>query len=682
MASETSNQPRAARWVEILAVTLIVTLALFLRLWRLDSFPPGVHYDEAIDLWDGLRISSGEHFLYTPHGWGREALYYYLLALVLQVVQYNLLALRLTAVVCSIGTMLATYFLVRRKIKPIVACFTLAWYAVLFWSIFLGRSGNRAIILPLMVNLSILAFWWAWDTPPDQARRKIGRYLCAGILFGATTYTYQPARFVPFLFFAFMLYAALFHRQHFRTDWRGFVLFFIVAALISVPLIVTLRANPGAEGHRDWTIEPYTQLMAGNILPVWENALATAKMFTISGDPLVSYNVPERPLFVPAWTGLFFYAGLGLTLWRWRRPFYAFVLLWLGVMLAPTILTISAPNHLRAAAALPPITLLAAISLGELIDWTASRKRRAYAAIPLALGIAALALVGRATWQDYFVAWPEAKPKAWENMYNAPIISAIDYLRDDPDTRPVIISSRNIVDAHPFIVDTILERDDLAIRWVDSFSAFAMPAGHEQVRLIVTKRRWIDEDLSAFIGLAAMPTTYEDEFVLFEIRFSDWDAVSAQSVHVLPAGAPPSTDLSSAHQMALPLTIEDTVQLESIRELPAALNVGQTLTFFSTWQVLRGDIGRPLSMFVHLLNNDGELVAQQDGLGYPLHTWHVGDRFVHVHHIPIDASLPAGEYSIQLGFYESTTGQRWLVRHNGNVLGDRLLVGTVGVTRE
>ncbi|MCP4535844.1 MAG: glycosyltransferase family 39 protein [Chloroflexi bacterium] len=683
MASETTDsiQPRVIKWAEVLAVVLVVALALFLRLWRIDLFPPGVHYDEVIDLWDGLRISSGEYFLYTPHGWGREALYYYLLALVLKVVPYNLLALRLTAVACSIGAMWVTYCLVCRQTKPIVAWLTLAWYAVLFWSVFLGRSGNRAIILPLMVNLTILAFWWAWDTRPDQSKHKMRRYLCAGVLFGATMYTYQPARFVPFLFFAFILYAALFHRQRFCTDWRGFGVFFVVTALVSAPLIATLLANPGAEGHRDWTIEPYTQLMSGNVLPVWQNMIATAKMFSISGDPLVSYNVPGRPLFVPTWTGVFFYAGLALALWRWRRPFYAFALIWLGVMLAPTILTISAPNHLRAAAALPPITLLAALALGEFIDWAASRWGRTYAAISLALVVAALVLTGRATWQDYFVAWPEAKPKAWENMYNAPIISVIDHLRSDPDPRPVAISSRNIVDAHPFIVDTILERDDLAIRWMDTFGAFAMPAGHDEVRLFVTKRRWIDDDLFSFIGLGAMPVTYEDDFALFEARFSDWDVVE-RLVYALPASAPFPTDLLTAHQMTLPVTIENTVQLESIRELPPSLNAGQTLTFFSTWQVLSSTTGKSLAMFVHLLNDNGELVAQQDGLGYPLHTWQPGDRFVHVHHISAGASLPAGQYWIQLGFYEGTTGQRWLIRDNERVLGDRLLVGAVEVSRE
>ena len=39
---------------------------------------------------------------------------------------------------------------------------------------------------------------------------------------------------------------------------------------------------------------------------------AVAGVFTVSGDPLKSYNLPGRPLFVPRLTALFFYAGLAL----------------------------------------------------------------------------------------------------------------------------------------------------------------------------------------------------------------------------------------------------------------------------------------------------------------------------------------------------------------------------------
>ncbi|RIK21178.1 MAG: hypothetical protein DCC52_14265, partial [Chloroflexi bacterium] len=43
-ASHTSVLPRVVRWAILGA---ILWLALFLRVWQLDTLPPGLHYDEA-----------------------------------------------------------------------------------------------------------------------------------------------------------------------------------------------------------------------------------------------------------------------------------------------------------------------------------------------------------------------------------------------------------------------------------------------------------------------------------------------------------------------------------------------------------------------------------------------------------------------------------------------------------
>jgi len=683
----TLTHPRARKWYERLSVILLLGGALFLRVYKIQSFPPGLHYDEAIDLWAGLRVLSGDFMLYVERGWGREALYYYPLALALSVVSNNWIAFKLTAMVCSLGGMVICYGLVRRKTNFVVAWFTVAWYAVVFWSIFLGRSGNRAIILPLMLNLTILAFWWAWDTSPEDnasMQRKLWRYAVAGLCFGLTMYTYQPARFIPFLFLAFFAYTALFHRERFKQNWQGFVLFAAITALVATPLAYFLLTNPAPESARDWTIAPYLQMMAGNFAPVWENIVATAKMFTIKGDPLVSYNVPGRPVFVPAWTGIFFYAGFALALWRWRQPFYAFVLLWLGVMLAPTILTISAPNHLRASAALPPIAFLAALSIGEGVTWLWQRRTlrqgRQYAVLASLIGVGIVVWVGWAAWHDYTTVWPQVKQDDWERNYNVHINAIVNTVQDDASSLPAVISSHSIEDAHPTIVGVTLERDDVPLYWVDTTQALVMPAGYEEARLFVTTRRWIDSDLSAYIGLSEMPATYEPYFSLIELRFPTWDT-DASPVYVIPTGAAFPMDLQTATWPTLPADFDGKVQLVAVKDLPTSLPAGQPITFFTAWEVLQSDKGRALAMFVHVLNNSGELVAQQDGLGYPLVSWRPGDRFLHVHHIATDANLPEGEYWLQIGIYERSDGRRWQIR-DGDSVGDRLIVGSLHLTRE
>ncbi len=281
----------------------------------------------------------GARPIYVAEGWGREALYYYLVAPLLRLIDYNPLALRATAMLCGMGVLLAAYGLARRLHGQTAAWLTTAWLAVAMWPVWAARFGVRHISLALLLGLAAWAFWWAFQRirNDELGIRKYLPFALAGILLGLTAYTYQPARFVPLLFGGFALYLLLFHRRPATENrqWhnrRGWLVWGVTAALVALPLIVIVaRVTPIETGERAFSIEPLTELLAGNPRPVLENAVAVAGVFTVRGDPLKSYNLPERPLFVPRWTGLFFYAGLALAVWRWRRPAYAFVLLWLVV---------------------------------------------------------------------------------------------------------------------------------------------------------------------------------------------------------------------------------------------------------------------------------------------------------------------------------------------------------------
>ena len=83
--------------LEIAALIAVLAVAAALRFYRLLDFPPGFHFDEAIDLKIARDVLGGARPLYTPEGWGREALYYYLVAPMLRLIDYNPLALRATA---------------------------------------------------------------------------------------------------------------------------------------------------------------------------------------------------------------------------------------------------------------------------------------------------------------------------------------------------------------------------------------------------------------------------------------------------------------------------------------------------------------------------------------------------------------------------------------------------------
>ena len=556
-------------------------------------------------------------------------------------------------------------------------------------------------------------------------------FAATGFCLGLTLYTYQPSRFMPLVFAAFAVYLFLFQRKLTWTNGRLWLTTLLTFILTTIPLLLALRQAGSLEtAQRGFTIEPLTQLLAGNVQPILSNTWATLKAFTIAGDPLKSYNLPGRPIFVPAWTGLFFYAGLLLALRRWRNPIYAFVLLWLGFALLPTIITISAPNFNRMAAAQLPVMFLAAFPLAELGQWLEAgwrnqnrtrtnadergfsvilavkrRKNQAksgesasqnsfsdkplmmrqprWGQLATALLIAATFVpLTLATWRDYFTAWPAATADV--HTLNREIFAVANYLQQQPDSRPVLISSRDIADEDPYIVAVTVEREEMARRWVDSSQALALPAGVAEARLIVTADRWIDETLLRATGMSGMPIDQGEGFAVFALRRGNWLVAEPLALGTVGGEtAVPTPDTIHPITWDYPLAICACSLGEagsgSLLLTGASLNApvasGQPVELLTTWQAAVDHDFTSLALFVHLLNDTGEIVAQYDGLGYPPHTWEHGDQFLQLARLFPPADLPSGGYWLQFGLYNRATGQRWLLLDTTNrAIADRLLL--------
>jgi hypothetical protein len=93
---------------------------------------------------------------------------------------------------------------------------------------------------------------------------------------------------------------------------------------------------------------------------------------------------------------------------------------------------------------------------------------------------------------------------------------------------------------------------------------------------------------------------------------------------------------------------------------------------------------RPLTVFIHLIGEGGQLVTQLDlplgGDDYPSALWGDNERTVATtYDVPLPESLPAGEYAILLGLYDSQTLERLAVMDaNGTPQADSVVkVGTI-----
>jgi len=134
---------------------LVTALAAALRLYALDTWPPGLYHDEAYNGLDAINIIRGVRPIFFEANNGREPLFVYLVAVSISCLGRSPLAIRLLSALLGTLTIPATYWMTRQLLGRGEALLTALITAVTFWHLNLSRVGFRAIGLPLLTALCL-----------------------------------------------------------------------------------------------------------------------------------------------------------------------------------------------------------------------------------------------------------------------------------------------------------------------------------------------------------------------------------------------------------------------------------------------------------------------------------------------------------------------------------------------
>jgi 4-amino-4-deoxy-L-arabinose transferase-like glycosyltransferase len=616
-----------------------------LRLFGLNNLsPPGLAHDEVAHWLINRDILAGEHAIYFSEAYGHEAAFHYLQAIFMAALGDHALALRLPAAFCGLLLVAVAFALVRRLFGWRVALLAAAWLAVLFYPVFYSRLGLRAIALPLLSALSAAAWWAGWQNPaPFRTARRglLGSttwLALAGLFAGLSFHTYMAARALPIFYGLFALYLALFHRPALRRHWRGVALFWIIYILVAGPLVYYLLAHPGAEVRIGEVDAPLRALKAGDPGPALANSLRIFGMFGWRGDPLWRQNVAHRPVFEPA-TALFFYIGWVLALYRWRDSRYAFLLLWLLASALPSVVTIDAPSSIRIVNSLSLLTAFPAIAIHSLTGLSTEsphlstdfgKKWGIWVT-----GILLLWAIGWTLWATFRL-WPanEEVQFVWQQA----LTEASAFLDNSPENGPVAIGGWTPESMDPPTIELSLRREDLVLRFFDPGRALIIPApGSGPARIVRPAILPLEPALEAALtnqGVAGRPIA---SFVLYEAPLLVWHPA-------IPNDTAFGDELVFlGHDALAPCTAEGA---------PADVCRLELLTY---WQVER-PAGGERRIFLHLVDEEGNLIAQDDGLGAPAAYWQPGDVILQRHSLIV----PGGSrsYSLRLGVYDPGSGAR------------------------
>ena len=662
-------------------LTLLLLVAFALRVWALEAVPPGLTHDEAANGHDSAAILRGVHRIYFPVGYGREPLYNYSVAAVTALLGQGIFTLRFTTVLWSLLTWMTTVALARRWWGREVALATGAALAIGFWPLMMARVGLRAPALPALLAASALAYDHALAAPTarraQSARRTWRGYLLSGLFLGASLYTYMASRGMPALYVTFLLALAIFNRATLRTSWKGTLALLATAAAVSAPLFLTLRANPELELRIAQLGSALTALRSGDWHPLWQNVTASLPMLLWKADPRWLYNVGGRAALEPLWAALFLTGVLhAVTHLRDRRNL--FVLLWLCGGLAPAMLTSVEYNTLHAIAALPAAFLLTGYGFASILRYTSQIAHRTSHIANYALRMThyvlflAFLLTAVESAHAYFVTW--ARHRDVRVNYHQHVVALGRYLDAAPDDSPVVITSLYPGEFHdPYSLEVTLRRDDLLTRWADGRSALFFP--HGETRLYTETQSAPAPALRVLIDDHATPDvvlTFAADDIPNAIYGARWDADAAwaalqadldradgkhPTVYIAAGDPPPGTPHTA---MPCPVTFDDAVALTGYAITSGPARPGATVELLTAWEVVAPHPAE-LVLFTHLARADGSVIAQVDRLDAPSWQWQTGDRFAHIHTLPLPQEIPPGDYYLVVGFYGRASATRLLV---------------------
>jgi hypothetical protein len=428
---------------------------------------------------------------------------------------------------------------------------------------------------------------------------------------------------MPLVFVAFGVYLAVTQRSTLRTNWKGMVVFLLIGLLVASPLLAYVATHPGAETG-DFKTQSLSALQQGDVRPMIAAVLGALGLFTVRGELYWLHNIPGRPI-LDGLSGILFYLGFIATIWRWKRAEYALILLWLAIGLVPAMVT-DPPSHHRMANVMAAAYMLPALGADWIGRMLHAQRHAVYALVMAAL----LAFTGLNTARDWFGIWavsPEVK-----DLRFAPLAQLSRDLDRDPDTSPVVVAGTYIEDIEPLVPLALMRRRDISFRWYAAGSAQVIPGQASRARYFdpASGLRSVDADTLRHDLLARASAT--PDFWL----------------------APPGDGLpvTVGTVAARPIAFDGRVEF-----LGAQIEPPHVTTF---WRVLRDGSPSSTAMFAHLASPDRRIIAQDDRLGFPTHSWRVGDVFAQTFTLDIPAVLPERAW-LEIGIYDRTTGKRWEV---------------------
>jgi len=357
--------------IQIIVFALIIITAFVFRFQHIQSIPPGLYHDEAINGNNALvAYQTGDYKVFYTDNNGRGGLFINLIAFGYKIFGQDIWTIRIISAIAGLLTVIGLYLLTRQLFNWQIASIASFYLATSFWHVNFSRIGFAGIMVPMLM---VFGFYFLWK---GLQKLNIWHFTLSGIFFGLGIHTYIAFRFVPLIvILTLAVYWWRIKKDYNHTRYihmrnqliKGFAMIFLISFFVALPILIYFYQNPSDFFGRASQVSVFS---AENPLKEFVKALAlTLASFNFIGDFNWRHNFSGLPLLL--WpVGVFFVLGLIKSFikcwkkWKEHKHFSALhtlLLSWFFIMLLPSVLTNEGiPHALRSIGAIPAVMIFAA----------------------------------------------------------------------------------------------------------------------------------------------------------------------------------------------------------------------------------------------------------------------------------------------------------------------------------
>ena len=364
--------------------------------------------------------------------------------------------------------------------------------------------------------------------------------------------------------------------------------------------------------------------------------------------------------------------------------------------LIPSLFTILAPSYLRSIAIMPSVMLFVGIAVARLSDILSKRP-----ALGWSLAFAVVAATGIADYRAYFVDWeasknpdlafhqPTEQGDTVHEVYRDDLQQLAHYLHDYSGETVFVSVPDTSLDPLVYKFSDAPSHSDVHVVFFNASNTMIL--SQQPRRLLVSPfssisdkyAHWLTEEAGTIRDDSITRQDGQRAFYVYEVGsapqlLSDTlSAASARNVFI-------ESEAIGRIELEFPILFGDRVPELGLLgvDIPRETVYGENDSIDIQLYIrpLVSTSGATINAFVHLLNQDGDIIGQRDFLGIAPNFWNPDFYFVQDQSILIQHRIEAGVYRLVLGIYDWRTGFRTPVRDADNQpIADRLFIGEIQV---